>query len=184
MGTPDPRLTTQGQIHYRLQQQLKGYARRDTPASRVKPIPFQIINHTNTTDQTTLDSATADLATIGFFFLLRPGEHTTSPTATDTHPFLLQDVTFRTGAIIISAATGPITSIPHATFVTLTFTKQKNGVENEVIGHARSGHSHTCPVLALIRRTIHLRQTQHRQLRLYARFSSQTIQRSPLLLPI
>ena len=48
-------------------------------------------------------------------------------------------------------------TVPFATFVTLRFTRQKNGTENEVVGHARSGHSTICPVLALIRRTVHLR---------------------------
>jgi hypothetical protein len=157
LGAPDPRLTPQGKMHYRLQQQLKGYSKLDTPPSRVKPIPFQIINHMNTTSHTTMDSTAADLATIGFFFLLRPGEHTRSTKSNDTHPFRLQDVTFRAGAVTFSAATGPLDTIPHATFVTLTFTRQKNGVENEVIGHARSGHLHTCPVRALVRRTLHLR---------------------------
>ena len=48
-------------------------------------------------------------------------------------------------------------TIPFATFATLRFTRQKNGVENEVVGHAKSGHSSICPVLALTRRAIHLR---------------------------
>jgi hypothetical protein len=158
MGAPDIRLNPQGQIHYILQQQLKGYTRADSPATRVKPIPFTIVDYTNLHATTTQDKATADIATIGFFFLLRPGEHTHSTSKSDTQPFRLQDVTFRLGASTVTAATGPLHLISLATFVTLTFTKQKNGTENEVVGHARSGHTRTCPVLALIRRTLHLRE--------------------------
>lgn len=157
LGAPDRRLNSQGQLHYVLQQQLKGYSRVDPPATRVQPIPFTLVEHLNATAHTILDQAVADIATIGFFFLLRPGEHTHSPPAADSHPFRLQDVTFRIGGTTVSAASGCTHLIPLATFVTLTFTKQKNGTENEVVGHARSGHQRSCPVLALIRRTLHLR---------------------------
>jgi hypothetical protein len=44
-----------------------------------------------------------------------------------------------------------------ATFVTLTFTTQKNGVRNERIGHGRSGHPSLCPVQAVISRVLALR---------------------------
>jgi hypothetical protein len=159
MGAPDIQLNPQGQIHYILQQQLKGYTRADSPATRVKPIPFTIVDYTNLHATTTQDKATADIATISFFFLLRPGEHTHSFSGSDTQPFRLQDVTSRLGASTVNAATGPLHLISLATFVTLTFTKQKNGTESEVVGHARcSGHTRTCPALALIRRTLHLRE--------------------------
>lgn len=116
------------------------------------------MDHAASLATTTLDAATADIAILGFFFLLRPGEHTSSSKHSDTQPFRLCDVTFRIGAITCSADTGALDLIPLARFATLTFTKQKNGTENEIVGHARSGHSRTCPVLALIRRTLHLRQ--------------------------
>ena len=47
-----------------------------------------------------------------------------------------------------------------ATFATLTFTQQKNGVRNERIGHDRSGHLTLCPVLALVMRVLALRHLQ------------------------
>jgi hypothetical protein len=146
MGAPDIRLNPQGQIHYILQQQLKGYTRA-------------IVDYTNLHATTTQDKATADIATIGFFFLLHPGEHTHSFSGSDTQPFRLQDVTSRLGASTVNAATGPLHLISLATFVTLTFTNQKNGTESEVVGHACcNGHTRTCPVFALIRRTLHLRE--------------------------
>jgi hypothetical protein len=102
--------------------------------------------------------AIADLAVLGFFFLLRPGEHTAATKTSNTQPFSLLDLGFRVGALTNSAAAMDITTIPYATFVTLNFTRQKNGTENEVVGHARSGHSAICPVLAATRRALHLRQ--------------------------
>jgi hypothetical protein len=113
---------------------------------RVKPIPFTIITHTLASAHSTMDQAIADLATIGIFFLLRPGEHTASSQQGNTKPFRLCDVTFRIGAVTAS--------------VTLTFTKQKNGRENKIVGHARSSHVAACPVLALICHTLHLRHNQ------------------------
>lgn len=130
----------------------------DPPAIRVKPLPFTIISHTYTNALTPMDTVLADMAILGFFFLLRPGEHTASSQHGDTQPFRLCDVTFRVGAVTTSAATGGLDLIPHATFVTLTFSKQKNARENEIVGHARSGHNSICPVLAAIRRTMYLRQ--------------------------
>ena len=97
VGSEDRRLNSSGKIEYRLQQQLKGYKRIDPPPDRVKPIPFPIINQVNLvaakkTDPLSL--ATADLATIGFFFLLRPGEHTHVPSTSTSQPFRLTDVVF------------------------------------------------------------------------------------------
>jgi hypothetical protein len=158
MGSRDPRLDSHGNIHCILQQQLHGYARLDPPDSRVKPIPFTIIEHLHRLALTPLETAIADMSILGFFFLLRPGEHAASLSILDSRPFTLQDVTFRAGGVISPAPTGHLTIIPTSTFATLRFTRQKNGTKNEIIGHARSGHPTVCPVLALIRRVLHLRQ--------------------------
>ncbi|WP_317201512.1 hypothetical protein [Janthinobacterium sp.] len=160
VGAEDRRLNTRGNIEYRLQQQLKGYKRIDPPPDRVKPIPFQLVNQVNLVANLCNDPmslAAADLATLGFFFLLRPGEHTHPPTTAANQPFRLMDVTFRYGNQNLPADTANIDQLTFATFATLTFTTQKNAVRNEIVGHARSGHSTTCPVAALIRRTLHLR---------------------------
>jgi hypothetical protein len=160
MGSPDPRLDSTGSLHYILQQQLRGYARQDPVASRVKPVPFSIIEHLQQQAATPKAMAIADMAILGFFFLLRPGEHTLSNPTSDSQPFTLQDVTFRAGGTLLHAPTGDIPTISTASFVTLRFTRQKNGTENEIIGHARSGHSTVCPVKALIRRVLYLRKHQ------------------------
>jgi hypothetical protein len=92
---------------------------------------------------------------LAFFFLLRPGEYT--GTASDTTPFTLQDVQCWIGQQRFLATTITIDNLARVTFITLTFTTQKNSVRGEVIGLGRSGNSALCPVLAATRRIAHLR---------------------------
>jgi hypothetical protein len=96
------------------------------------------------------------MAFIGFFFLCRPGEYTCASDP-DSSPFRLCDVTFYHGPRAVPATTGTLGDISSATSVNLTFTDQKNGVRGERIGHCRSQDATACPVLALVRRVLHLR---------------------------
>jgi hypothetical protein len=129
------------------------------PPNRVKPIPIQLLRHVVTTAYATDDPgnhAIADMIIIAFFFLLCPGEYT--GTKSDTCPFRLADVQLWIGSLRASATSMPLSDLTRATFGTLTFTSQKNGVRGEVIGLSRSGDPLFCPVLALQRRVTHLRQ--------------------------
>ena len=60
---------------------------------RVKPIPIQVIRHLLVTAYTRPVqhdmAAIADMACIGFFYLMRPGEHTKSST---NRPFFVENV--------------------------------------------------------------------------------------------
>ncbi|KAL3823338.1 hypothetical protein ACHAXA_010473, partial [Cyclostephanos tholiformis] len=56
------------------------------------------------------------------------------------------------------AVSAPSEQIRQARFASLTFTTQKNGVRGEVIGLACSGDPFLCPVKALVRRVLYLRQ--------------------------
>jgi hypothetical protein len=158
LGSPDPRLTATGSTEFRLSRQLRSYSKLDPPPQRVKPIPVDVIHHMMalSNQHGTADSlAIADLIALAFFFLLRPGEYT-APRGENT-PFKLEDVQFYVGLQRCSALTAPPDMLLRATFVTLTFTTQKNAVRNEVIGLGRSGNPHTCPVAAAARRVLHLR---------------------------
>jgi hypothetical protein len=99
------------------------------------------------------------MAYIAFFYLNRPGEYAL-PTASDSlcAPFRLCDVEFSIGLRVFNASVASFVDIQHATFANLIFTNQKNAVWGEKIGHARTGHPSSCPVLALTRRVLHLRQ--------------------------
>jgi hypothetical protein len=51
-----------------------------------------------------------------------------------------------------------LADLNRVTFVTLTFTTQKNGVRGEIIGHARSSHLYACPVISVVNRVRYLRR--------------------------
>lgn len=158
MGAADPRLSATGAIDFRLHRQLRSYSRTDTPPSRVKPIPIQIIRHLvhDTVGGPAPDQAVSDMIVIAFFFLLRPGEYT--GTTNDDTPFRLRDITLSIGSHPFDHANAPMDVLQSADGVSLTFTTQKNGVRGEVVHHGRSGHPLVCPVAAVIRRLIHHRQ--------------------------
>ena len=98
--------------------------------------------------------AVSQCLVFGFYFLLRPGEYLGIPNDTLDTLFRLKDLQFWIGARALDTMTCPIAGLQAATFATLTFTRQKNGLRNETIGHGRSGHAHLCPVLALIARAV------------------------------
>jgi hypothetical protein len=104
-----------------------------------------------------LGHAIANMLTLGFFFLLRPGEyaHTDNP---DSAPFQLVDVHLMVGCRRLPHRTCPLHELHTATFACLEFTTQKNGVRGEMIGLGRSGNAAFCPIAAIINRVVHLRQ--------------------------
>jgi hypothetical protein len=94
LGHPDPRLTPAGTIDLRLQRLLSSYTRSDPPPSRVKPVPLDLLRHVCTQNLASvhpLGHATADMAALAFFFLLRPREYAKS-TNPDSTPFHLCDI--------------------------------------------------------------------------------------------
>ena len=101
--------------------------------------------------------AAASCLIIGFFFLLRPGEYLGNPHRAGAHPFKMGNIQFWIGSRALNHFTCPAADLHAATFVTLTFTDQKNAVRNERIGHGRSGHPSLCPVTALATRILALR---------------------------
>jgi hypothetical protein len=103
-----------------------------------------------------ISAATLDMLWIAFFFLLRPGEYT-CPNAY-AHPFRFQDVQLWCASAAVNLATCMEQTLLQCTFVSLTFSTQKNGTHGEAIGHGRSGDAVACPVLAVARRILHLRQ--------------------------
>ena len=103
-------------------------------------------------------TAAADTLTVGFFYLLRPGEYLGNPNDLTDDLFRLRDLSLWVGSRALDHLTCPLPKLRSATFASLTFTRQKNGVRGEKIGHGRSGHPHLCPVLCLVARVIALRE--------------------------
>lgn len=159
VGSPDPRLNTFGKVDFRLSRMISAWKKQDPPPHRVKPVPIRVIRAISFVAQASTDPLVvgiSDMITIAFFFLLRPGEYTA--TNSDTQPFQFKSVQLFIGDYRLNLQTASASQLLSATFAALTFDKQKNGVEGEVIGLAKSGDPYLCPVKAIARRLIHLRQ--------------------------
>ena len=158
MGAPDPRLAPSGKHEFRLGRLFAAYKKQDDPPMRVKPIPIQVIQHSLTLAEaspTPDNLAVANMILIAFFFLMRPGEHTVTKENT---PFTLADIQFNVGSQRYNAATIPLALLDATSFVTYTFTTQKNAVRGEAIGLGRSGRGSCCPVAASVQCVRHLRE--------------------------
>ncbi len=146
-------------LDFRLQRMLAAYTKADPPPNRVKPVPITVVRRifavafANPTD--VISHCLADMIGLAFFFLLRPGEYT--DTSSDTTPFTYADVQLFCGQQRLHLPTATDNAIMTATFATLTFTTQKNGVRGEVIGLSHSGDPILSPPRILGRRILHLR---------------------------
>jgi hypothetical protein len=160
VGSPDPRLTRFGTVDPRLLSLFHAWSRLDPPPTRVRPLPLPLLQHTVTLARlcaTPFSAAVADCLILAFFFLLRPGEYAGTPSRTLDNLFRLADVSLWLGSRQLDLLHAPVADLQAATFATLTFTTQKNGVRGERIGHSRSGHPSLCPVLCVVSRILHLR---------------------------
>jgi hypothetical protein len=127
------------------------------PPQRVKPVPLQVIHHAVNfaTDIPHHNLLQLLRCSLGFFFLLCPGEYalTDNPDAT---PFCLCDVHLIQNTFWLDPLLCTEQQRDAATFVTLEFTTQKNGVRSKLVGLGHSGHDALCPVQAMITRVKHL----------------------------
>jgi len=161
LGAQDIRKDSLGTIDFRIQRQLRSYAKADPPPDRVKPVPIQLLHHALSIAAHNANSpaiqATVDMAVIAFFFLLRPGEYTGTAKEEQTTPFTFADVQLFLGSQRLILLTASPADVLAATAASLTFTTQKSGVRGEVVNHGRSGSTHCCPTRAVARRILHLR---------------------------
>lgn len=159
MAKVNPLFNAQGRRISALSQQFRSYKKQDPPPERVKPVPLQLLDSViaQLTAQATQHTlAVLDLLILGFFFLLRPGEHTFAKN--NNHPFRLCDVSFELpDQLTTNAAVSSLPSLATASRVHLNFTTQKNGVKNEAITHGSTSHPWLCPTKAVLRRVQHLR---------------------------
>ena len=154
MRAQDIRLNAHGKIDHRISRQLAGFTRSDDPPNRVKPVPIQVVYHIVLKAWTTMPPdpgmhAVADMTCIGYYYLMRPGEHTFSSNNT---PFKIQDVKLYHQGTLVDWQLANQATLATVDSASLTFTTQKNGVKGEIIAHSCSGHSSVCPVKSLIRR--------------------------------
>ena len=162
VGAVDPRLNVFGEIDYRLQAVLRTWKKVDPPPTRVKPLPMLVLRRAHRLAESNLQVSprlfsAGDCLILAFYFLLRPGEYSGTPRTAADDLFRFQDVGVWIGQRRLDPLSCPTDDLLAATFVTVTFTTQKNGVRGETLGHGRSGHPTLCPVAALTRRLLNLR---------------------------
>ena len=157
-GGPRPRFSIVGSINFFLGQQLAAYKREDPPLTRVCPLPISVLRTLNSAAQvgSNRQQAISDLAWIAFFFLLWPSEYCQGVTDTVSTPFRLWYIHFFIGNQPTPATTATPQECAAATFISILFTTQKNGVKGESIGHGTTGHPRACAVAAIRRRVAYL----------------------------
>jgi hypothetical protein len=158
-GGADIRKDAFGAIDSRISRQFRCYRKEEAPPSRVKPVPIVIIIfilHQAFIPSSTPDRHTiANLVTITFYFLLHPGEYT--GTTSDDAAFRLTNIELHVDDRAIDPITCSDSDLYATTFMSLTFTTQKNGTKGEVITHGIIHDALACPVKATVRRILHLR---------------------------
>ena len=130
----------------------------DPPSKRVKPLPIQLLHHAQALVDAAPDAekqATMDMAWIGYYHLLRPGEYCKSR---DNKPLRLLDVGLCIGNHALDPCTCPLDDIDRANHSSFEFQDQKNWNKGEIIAHTISGHMIACPTRAIARRVRALRE--------------------------
>ena len=158
MGAKDPRLDHAGKQDFRLTRMFSAWKKADDPPKRVEPVPMPLLlRAAELAGDNVRDNATMDCIWMGFYFLLRPGEYANA-TGDSKHPFRLKDVQFKVGSHhVFDVLEASFAQLSAATYVSLTFTTQKNGVKGEQMAHASNSQPFACPVRATLRRVAHLK---------------------------
>jgi hypothetical protein len=182
MGAKDVRKDATGTTDFRIQRQLKSFAKVDSPPTRVKPVPItvllHVLAHAYGAQSNDIRQSVADMIVIGFYFLLRPGEYT--GTSSDGAPFRIRDISLFVNDTRIDILTATASKIESASAVSYTFTTQKNANKNEVLMHGRSTDRLCCPVTATIRRILYHRRHSTPHSAPIASYYTPTGRRSPL----
>ena len=161
LGSKDPRLDETGKQDFRLRRMFSAWKKEDSPPSRVEPVPMIILLRAAelaAAGNSARDEATIDCIWMAFYFLLRPGEYANA-SGEAKHPFRLEDVECKIGhEHIFDVHLASVAQLLAATFISLTFTDQKNGIKGEKLSHVSNGQPCACPVRAITRRIIHLKR--------------------------
>jgi hypothetical protein len=148
---------------------IEGYGKQD-PAT-IKKLPVQsdvpelLVTMAYHGGGTEKDKAAADLTMIAFYYLLSVGEYTVKGSrnsSKQTVQFKFEDVTFfrknNRGILKCLPRTAHDSLLATADGATLKLDNQKNGWKGVCVYHETNGESEHCPVRALGRRYLHLRQ--------------------------
>ncbi len=153
----------------RLSQIFDGWRKEDPPTSKQLPVeadvPELLVERGRDRSATPLDQAIGDLALIAFYYLLRIGEYTVKGTRNKTKQtvqFKYEDITFfkknAAGKLRCLPCNAAPSLILTADGATMKLDNQKNGWKGVCIFHEANGEVYLCPVRALGRRYVHIRQ--------------------------
>jgi hypothetical protein len=147
---------------------LDGWRKHDPATTKKLPVeadvPTFLCQLGASPSATTLESAVGDLTLIAFYYLLRVGEYTTKQTRNETKQtvqFKVEDVTFfstHNGRLQQLPRNAPDHLLLSAHSATLKLDNQKNGWKGVCVHQEHNGELIMCPVRALARRVIHIRQ--------------------------
>ena len=167
-GYKSPIYRADNKYNLQIERAIEGWRREDPPAipqlAVPVTVPLQMAEAAYQGQGTPLIQAIADLALIGFFFLLRVGEYTRprvvsrngkTVSATRTKQFRVKDVGFfKDGQVLPRRSPLPI--LLTADQCTLKITNQKNGRMGETITHETVKDATHGPVTATARRVHHI----------------------------
>jgi hypothetical protein len=163
---------------------LEGYSKADPPTRKMLPVeadvPELLVEMGYGKDGTIQTQAIGDLSLIAFYYLLRIGEYTVkgrrhnSKQNKQTVQFKLEDVKFfkknKLGTLVCLPDNAPAALILTADSATLKLNNQKNGWKGVCVHQEANGEPFNCPVRALARRTLHLRDHKAGQKTLLSAF--------------
>jgi hypothetical protein len=155
----------------RIQRMLDGWKKEDPPTLKMLPVevdvPEYIASVARIPTATELDRTIGDLALIAFYYLLRVGEYTGKAERNETKQtvqFKFEDITFfkrnTRGDLRCLPRTAPGSLIATADGATLKLDNQKNGWKGVCIFQEANGDPFFCPVRAIGRRFLHLRDNK------------------------
>ena len=147
---------------------LTGWRKLDPPTKKMFPVsvdlPEFVCSQGYEKFASVRDNAAGDLTLIAFYYLLRAGEYTVKASREEskqTVQFRLKDVAFfhvdATGQVRQIDPRAPAAAFQGAMAATLRISQQKNGFKGSCIHHHGNGKSFLCPVKALVRRFLHIR---------------------------
>ena len=146
-----------------LAELMRGYERDDPKAQPKLAVPVAVTKHVLAEAKTTTSKhrnkiqAVADLITIAFYFLLRVGEYTYKPGETQTVPFHVGHITFRTADSMAIPQDANLATLHTAVEATMRITNQKSGIKGQCIHvEALRNDPTNCPIRALARRVHHI----------------------------
>ena len=152
-----------------LQRIMDGFKKWDKPTTKKLPVEVGVVELLCTLGHmgmaSTKDAVIGDWVCIAFYYLLRVGEYTQKGTKNEskqTVEFRMKDVTFfyydEKGRLRQMPRDASDDLLMKAAGATLRLTNQKNGWKNACIFHFANGDDICCPVRALARRYLHIRQ--------------------------